>query len=388
MYIGIDNISPGASTGLGTIGGMRAYLEDLLEFLPALRHEYTFKLFTPEREFSRHRPFADNVHVVSCNGVPSNQVGRVLYEQVMLPYLIKKEKVDVWLGICNILPLACPCPSVVIVQSLQYFTFPNAYTFLQGTYLRTFGPASAKRANRVIALSFAARDMILRRFGIPADRIVVAYNGLSQALARQLDSVEDNSAAACFYRLIDKQPYLLSVSSFYEYKNLPRLIQAFAQVSAEVTQRLMIVGAGTPRMSADSLRSLAHQLGIQDLVVFAGRVPHKQIATFYRHADALVMPSLEETFGLPILEAMALGCPVITSDTGSMAELAGDAAQLVDPWDVDNLAAGIKRVLNDAGYRDDLKRAGYQRVARFINNRSASIIADALEMVGNVHSHH
>lgn len=383
----MDNISPGNSTSPDTLGGMRAYLEDLVEFLPDLRPGYTFKLFTRGEVFSAHRALADNVQVVSCRGVPSHRVGRVIYEQTVLPCLMRREKVDVWLGTCNILPLACPCPSVVIVQSLQYFAFPRAYSLAQRLYLRAFGPASARRADKVIALSFAARDAMVKRLGIPAGKVVVAHNGLSRAVVSQLSSAGQGDADVV-RRLTGKQPYALSVSSFYEYKNLARLIQAFAQIHSGVTQQLIIVGAETSRVCADSLKGLARRLDVQDRVVFAGHVSHEQIAAFYRHADALVMPSLEETFGLPILEAMALGCPVVTSNIGSMAEIAGDAAQLVDPWNVGSIAAGIKMVLNDAGYRDELRRRGHQQAARFVNSRSMDKIAAVLDEVSHADDCH
>jgi glycosyltransferase involved in cell wall biosynthesis len=387
MIVGIDNISPGASTSTGTIGGMRAYLEDLLEFLPTLRCEWTFKLFTPAGSFSDGYSLADNIHVVSCKGIPSSRAGRVLYEQIVLPHLMRKEKLDLWLGTCNVLPLICPCPSAVIVQSLQYFSSSSAYSPLQRLYLRLLGPLSARRAKRIVALSNAAREMIISRFSVPDDKVVVAQNGLSQALCRQLSAPETDRATERIHQLTGGRPYLLSVSAFYEYKNLLRLIRAFAQVSSIVTHQLILVGAETTQVTTDSLRNLACQLGIQDRVAFAGRIAHEDIVAFYRHSSALIMPSLEETFGLPIVEAMMVGCPVITSNIGSMAEIAGEAAQLVDPWSVDDIAKGIRKVLSETSYRNNLKTRGNEQVRRFINNRSVDKIVLALSEIAHVHRH-
>jgi glycosyltransferase involved in cell wall biosynthesis len=388
MIVGIDNISPGASTSLSTIGGMRAYLEDLLEYLPALRREWIFKLFTPAGSFSESNSLADNIHIISCEVIPFHRAGRVLYEQIMLPRLIHKEKLDIWLGTCNVLPLMCPCLSVVIVQSLQYFSFPSAYSPLRRHYLRFLGALSARRANRIIALSYAERDMILSRFHLHDDKVVVAQNGLSRALCKQLNAPETDRATKHIQQLTSGRPYLLSVSAFYEYKNLTRLIRAFAQVSSVVTHQMVLVGAETPQITTDFLKNLADQLGIQDRIVFAGHLPHDEVAAFYRHADAAIMPSLEETFGLPIAEAMSLGCPVITSNVGSMTEIAGDAAQFVDPRSINDIAVGIQRVLNDADYRDKLRVRGFQQAAKFTNNRSVDIIASVLDTMINAHSHH
>jgi glycosyltransferase involved in cell wall biosynthesis len=387
MRIGIDNISPGTSTRAGTLGGMRAYLEDLMEFLPVQISEATFKLFTPAGSLFDDISLANNIHLVPCVGVPSGRVRRALYEQIVLPRLIRKEKLDLWLGICNVLPLVCPCPSVVIIQSLQYFSFPSAYAPLQRYYLRLLVTLSAKRANRIIALSNAARYMILTRFHLPEDKVVVAQNGLSQALSKQLNTPDSDRATELIHLLTGGRPYLLSVSAFYEYKNLPRLIRAFAQVSSVLAHQLVLVGAETPYVTTDSLRNLARHLDVQDRVIFAGRIPHEEIAAFYRHASALIMPSLEETFGLPIIEAMVAGCPVITSNIGSMAEIAGEAAHLVDPWSVGDIAKGIQKVLDETNYRNDLQSRGYEQVSRFINNRSVDKIASILDEIAHAHRH-
>jgi O-antigen biosynthesis alpha-1,2-mannosyltransferase len=388
VIVGIDNISPGASTGAGTIGGMRAYLQDLLEFLPTLKPGWTFKLFTPETSIPDWWPRTGQIQLVSCKGVPSDRARRVFYEQAVLPRLIRRENLDVWLGICNILPLTCRCPSVVIVQSLQYFAFPRAYSTVQRLYLHLFGLASVRHADRVVALSFAAKEMIVKRMGIPPDRVVVAHNGVSQALVARLDSQKEDRSPDVVYQWTSGRPYLLSVSAFYEYKNLSRLIQAFAQVHSKITQQLVIVGAETSKVSRGSLHNLIHQLDMQDRIILTGRIPHEQIAAFYRYADATVMPSLEETFGMPVIEAMVLGCPVITSNIGSMAEIAGTAAHLVDPWSIDDIASGIERVLNDARCRDELRARGHEQVARFINDRSVDKIVSVLDMVGNAHNCH
>lgn len=376
MIIGIDNISRGESKSKARLGGMRHYLEDLATALPALAPGHEFKLFSPEDADPLNVPAAHNLEVVNCPGVPRNRICRVLYEQFYLPPLIQRHRVSVWLGTCNVLPLALPCRGVLIVQSLQVFTFPEGFSWLRRAYLRAMVPASIRRADAVVALSKASKDEIVRRFGTPPDKVAVVYNFLSSSLMENGNSDHEvvKSVSGGF-------PYILCVSAFYQYKNLPRLLEAFARLKPEFPHRLVIVGGDGPTLKHVDLLAMAKQLNVEAHVVCPGRVPHSQVAAFYRYADLMVMPSLSETFGYPVLEAMALGCPVVTSNVSSMPEIAGDAAVLVDPYRVDSIANGMVQVLTNPARRQELVEAGLRRSAEFTWERTSQQILRILEEV-------
>jgi hypothetical protein len=171
--IGLDNISPGLSTGQGCIGGMRTYLQDLVTHLPRVLPDATIKLFTPSWSPAFDLPEDGSVQVVDCGDVPASRAGRVFFEQTVLPRLIGEQRVDAWLGTCNTLPLRIPCPAALIVQSLQFFTHPDAFAGLRRWYLQTIVPASIRRAAAVITLSESSRTELVHRFHTPEPKLRV-----------------------------------------------------------------------------------------------------------------------------------------------------------------------------------------------------------------------
>jgi glycosyltransferase involved in cell wall biosynthesis len=158
----------------------------------------------------------------------------------------------------------------------------------------------------------------------------------------------------------------LCVATLYRYKNLPRLLEAFALLKLEtgIPHRLRVIG-GDADMSRGDLKALARRLGVLEVVDFVGPIAHREIAGEYAHASVFIYPSLDETFGLPPLEAMTIGIPVVASYAGSIPEIVGDAAEMVDPHDPIDIARGLRRVLLDAELASSLVRRGTVRARSF-----------------------
>ena len=381
MKIGIDNISPGLSTGKQTLGGMLHFLQDLATQLPAHGRAHEFKLFSPTWSDPLDAPLAPNLKIVACPNVPRARWRRVLCEQLSLPEQIRQEKIDVWLGTSNVLPQRLKTRSVLLVQSLQYFTHPQAYPLSQLLYLRAFVPRSLRKASAVITWSLASKAEVTRRFGIAPDKVTVVHHAVPRALER-LDIIDADTDRQQVAQVVGDKPYILCVSSFYPYKNLFRLIEAFARLKPEYPHKLMFIGTETRGLKKDALFAYAERLGVRHDVLCLGRVPHDEIAKFYRHAALMAMPSLDETFGFPVLEAMALGCPVVTSNVSSMPEITGEAAVLVNPYDVQSIADGMRRLLSDPNLRHSLAQIGCKRARLFTQERMAKQILHVLEAAG------
>jgi glycosyltransferase involved in cell wall biosynthesis len=165
-------------------------------------------------------------------------------------------------------------------------------------------------------------------------------------------------------------PFVLIVSALYPYKNHERLIEAFARIHQEFPEhRLAIVGADTPTLAGSDLRAMGERLGLGAKVITLGRISSPDLASLYRRADVMAMPSIDETFGLTVLEAMHFGCPVITSNISSMAEVGGTAAMLVNPLSVDEIAAALRRVLGSTATRAAMTDAGLKQAALFSKDR-------------------
>jgi glycosyltransferase involved in cell wall biosynthesis len=244
-------------------------------------------------------------------------------------------------------PLRAPLPVVVTVHDLAAIHFPELFTTWTRLYAKTFLPAVLRGAARVLAVSeFTKRD-VAEVAGVPADRIDVAYNAADPSVF-----TPDGPAA--------EGDYVLAVGTLEPRKNLPRLIDATARLGLE----LRIAGArGWGGVDVDAPH-----------VRWAGRPSDNELATLLRGALCLAYPSLWEGFGIPVLEAMLCGTPVVTSDGSAMAEVAGGAAELVDPRDVDSIAAGIERAL---ARRDELRSAGLERARGFTWAATADAVVDS-----------
>jgi glycosyltransferase involved in cell wall biosynthesis len=360
------------------VGGMRHFLTDLIVWLEKLAPKNEYVLFQPTSKDLLDLPSSTLVQTYKChNALPS----QVLYEQMIYPTVIKKAGVDVVLCTCNTLPLRLKIPSVVVMQSLQYFYFPEEYSWRYWAYLRAIVYLTLHKATRVIALSETSRQTIIEKTGISSKKIHVIYHSLSDDMRNNLKGTNYEQGYLLLQTMTKGRPYILSVSSFYRYKNLPKLIEAFAIIKQRYSMPhlLLLVGGDGGKTKQADLMNVASQLGIADSVVCPGVVPHLAIPAFYLNAAVAVMPSLSETFGLPVLEAMSCGCPVVTSQTGSMAEIAGDCAVLVDPYSADSIAQGIERVLMEPSLRNALITFGLGRSQAFTREAQTQGYIRAIE---------
>lgn len=312
-----------------------------------------------------------NVTRVECRRVPASRVGRIVYQNTILPLYLRTIGADAFLATCNVLPLGCPLPTVVVVQSLQYFDHRQAFGVIRGAYLRAALKHASKYSNALICVSESARRDLVHLTGLNQERVFVIHHGVSPVISGYNGVVEPASP-----------PYILCVATLYRYKNLERLIEAFAMFKRDsaAQHRLRIIG-GPGDMSIEELANIAHRFGVGDQVDLPGAVPHLKMANEYARASVFVYPSLAETFGLPPLEAMAMGVPVVASRAGPIPEIVGYAAELVDPFDVGDIARGLGSVLLDSERSQSLIRLGFKRSAEFSWDESARLTFAAIRSV-------
>ncbi|NJO83116.1 MAG: glycosyltransferase family 4 protein [Blastochloris sp.] len=281
----------------------------------------------------------------------------------------------------HVLPLAVPLlrktRTVVTVHDLGYLRFPEAHTRVQRLYLRLSTLWSARVATHIIAISSATRADLVRMTGVSPEKITVVHHGLSP----RFRPVEDRAlvdAALERYRITT--PYFLYVGTIQPRKNLERLIESFARLDISHAQHhlqspisnLQLVLAGKRGWLSESIVQRVAELGITDRVRFTGYVDDADLPALLSGACAFVFPSLYEGFGMPVLEAMACGAPVLTANTSSLPEVAGDAALLIDPENTDAMTDGLARLLEDASLRADLRARGLARAAQFTWDRCAA----------------
>jgi glycosyltransferase involved in cell wall biosynthesis len=265
---------------------------------------------------------------------------------------------------------------VVTIHDAIAFRFPKGYPMLNNLLHRRYVPVTVRNADAVITVSDYARADLARFLTIPTDRLHVVPNGVGSAFRPV--PIEEAQAVAARYGL--QQPYIVTVGNLQVRKNLPRLVAALASIDGSMLRhRLAIVGQ--PMFKGENLAAMIDRAGVRDRVAITGYVADVDLPAIYSAADFFVMPSLHEGFGLPILEAMACGTPVITSNAASLPEVAGGAALTVDATDVRALAGEIQRLAGDPLLRQTLREKGLERVERSSWDSVAAMTASVYERV-------
>ncbi len=376
IRIGVDMISAGSGLNLG-IEGMRYYYEGLMDGLTELDDENNLVAFLPRASQDFCLPGSRKLDLVECPRVPSGRFGRATYLHVVLPAIARAHSIDVLLSTVNVGSASWRGPSVVVLQSLQTFILPDRNR-ARHAYLKTVMPASLRRADRVIAVSEATRVDAIRLFGLNPERVVTVHHGCPK-WAQQAAARYRQQGRPPIPPPLEEVPYVLNVSALYGLKNHRRLILAFAEVvrQSKLPHHLVLAG-GEADIAASELHLVARSAGVESRVQILGRYPQEHLPALYAKAEAVAYPSLYETFGLPVLETFAFERPLLTSNTGGSAELAGDAAVKVDPEDVASIAEGLRQILEDEALRQRLVEAGRRRLEDFSWERCARETRSAL----------
>jgi glycosyltransferase involved in cell wall biosynthesis len=322
---------------------------------------------------SRHlyQGYGPNVFYITYPWSNERRTARTLSEHLYSPLRLPLSRIDVFNTLMA--PLVnFPWSLVIHMKTMHAFTAPGAIAPLPRLYRRMNYPRSARAADAIIINSESLRSEIKQYLEVDGRKLKLIYEAVDHDLFTPGDADLARGHVASYG--ITK-PFVLFVSSLWPYKNCDGLLRAWALARGELGDRqLAVVGAGRDEKYAASLRSLAAELGISDEVVFVGGVPLAETVAFYQAADAFVYPSLNETFGLPILEAMACGCPVVTSDTSAMPETAGGAAVLSDPREPKSIARAIVEAVGPG--RDRLRDMGLRRASQFTWGATAASTLD------------
>lgn len=353
--------------------GVSNYSAELLKALGALvtrsspspRHPLELTAYLHAAHFN-----APGVRLVRSRLPLENPLARIAWEQTVLPMHLRRQRADLVHGLVNVLPLATRCPGVVTVHDLAFVRTPGALPPLKRAYLTILCRASAARAAQIIAVSRQTAEDLQHYFGTPNAHITVVYNGVAARFAprraEDLQVFRQRSGAP--------ERYLLYLGTLEPRKNLDLLLRAFARwrQTADIENRgVKLVLAGARGWYYNEIFRNVEALGLTELVQFPGFVPTEALPEWYAAAEAFVYPSLFEGFGLPVIEAMASGTPVICSRAPGVAEIAGDAAIAFAPRDEDALAAALHLVMSQPALRSELRQRGLARAARFSWQRCA-----------------
>lgn len=343
--------------------GNETYTLNLVRHLLEVDRENAYALLTPHPERLLAK-LGLPPHAVVLRVRPGNAFLRV---PLALPLLVARWRADL-LHVNYVAPPFCPCPTVVTVHDISYEFFPAFFSPRDRRMLGTLVPLSARRAARVIAVSEQTRQDLMRVYGIPRERIAVTH----EAAAPNFAPVEDPAVleAACT-RYGIRRPYVLALGNLQPRKNIGRLVEAFALARQRGSLPHQLAVAGKAQWRESEVFATVERLGLQDVVRFPGYVADEDLPALYSGADCFAYPSLYEGFGLPPLEAMACGTPVLASHAGALREVVGDAAWVVDPTDAEDIARGLLALLTSPETARAYRERGLAHAATFSWRRLA-----------------
>ena len=353
-------------------GGVRLYTHRLLDQMLQIDtpHEFFFLYHSPDLvgtypDGDRHREV-----VLSA---PS----KLVWDQLAVPRAVRRHNLDVIFNPKFSVPLASQVPSVFVCHGLDWYVMPWGSLWADRLSHKYLIPRYARRAAGILAVSDTARRHVIEFLPVDEDRVRTVYLGVDEIFRRRVPQEEVEGTRKKFDL---PSRFFLYCGQIYPAKNFGGLLQAYREVGPRLGIRLVV--AGQHAFLCRKEIELADELGLSQWIQWLGWVQHGELPGLYSAAEALVIPSLYEGFGIPLVEAMAVGCPVVTSNRYSSQEIVADAGITVDPEDGSSIAQGMERVATEDGLRDQLIAAGRQRAAVFSWKRCASQTLEALEQVG------
>jgi glycosyltransferase involved in cell wall biosynthesis len=353
-------------------GGVKVYTQRLLRALLDLKTEHEFVFLYRNSSLIGTYGAEPGVEEVA---IPARSV--LSWDQLAVPAAVRRHGIDLLYNPKYSIPLAAGCPAVWVCHGLDWYVMPWASRRIDRLSHRFLVPRYASKAAAIIAVSEVTRQHVKEFLPSAADRVITVYSGVDDVFRRPRDDTRLRDIRKK-YSLPER--FLLYAGAIYPPKNFTRLIRAYAQIGPGRGIPLVVAGGENRFLSEGELKE-PEVLGISEWVRWPGWVEQEDLAGFYALAEALLLPSLFESCGLPVLEAMAAGCPVVTANRYGTKELAEGAAILVDPESVESISDGIRRVLDDKQSRSDLVRAGHERSRQFTWTRCASETIGVLERV-------
>ncbi|MBA7627322.1 D-inositol-3-phosphate glycosyltransferase [subsurface metagenome] len=347
----------------GKVGGSEVYLRNLLRHLAVIDKKNEYILFTNKENSGTFKIDQANFREVLCPIRASFRPVRVLWEQLFLPFQVKKYRIDVLHSPGYTAPVMVPCCSVLTIHDMNCFYYPEDFPKLSALFLKMIVLLSAKRSDKIITISRNSKKDIVGMLKIPENKVCVIYEAGDGHSYPMFDQNVVREKLKGKYGI--NREFILTVSASHPHKNLHRLLQAYNILHKRYRVKHLLILVGIKGRAQYLLKDLIKELSLKESIIFTGWVPVEDLSILYSNADLFVFPSLFEGFGIPVLEAMAYGIPVISSNAASMPEVVGDAAILVNPYDIDEMARAMHEVLTDTNLRDKLTKKGLRRSKAF-----------------------
>lgn len=359
-------------------GGVKHYTRSLLPLLFKFgsQHQYTV-IYQNPKLVGTYAAFPNVEEIVSR--VP----GTVLWDQVAVPWVTRNRHLDIIFNPKFTIPFFHKAKKIWVFHGSEWFVIPEVFEWHDQIYTKLVVPLYCKRADAFIAVAEAVKQDALKYVKCDAGKIFTIHNGYDPQKFYFITDQSRLQAVREKYRLPDK--FILWVGQIGTRKNITRLLQAFAKIAHEVPHDLVFAGEQRKKQNArEAMSELAQirELGLEQRIRFLGWVDHTDLPAIYRLAGLFAFPSIYEGFGIPLVEAMACGCPIVTATTCAPPEVVDGAGYLVDPLSVDSIAEGMRVVLQDPARRERMIARGLERARDFGWEKCARQVLEVFEAVG------
>ena len=337
-------------------GGVKVYTKRLLPLLFSYGTQHQYVLIYQNSKLLGTYAQYPNVEEVAV-GIP----GTVPWDQIAVPWIAWKKRLDVIFNPKFTIPFLAKAKKMFVLHGSEWFVIPEHFLRHDRWYFNTFVPLYCRHADAFIAVSNAVKADVVKHTGIDPRKVFPIHNGFDPGLFQPVRDPERLRAVREKYKL--PQRFILWCGQIESRKNVARLLRAFALIKDELPHQLVL--AGEQRWSTRTELQVMQELHLEDRVHFPGWIDHGDLPAVYSLAELFAFPSLYEGFGIPLIEAMACGCPIVTANTCAPPEVLDGAGCLVDPLDVEAIAAGMKRVLLDPELRAGMIARGIERSRAF-----------------------
>jgi glycosyltransferase involved in cell wall biosynthesis len=334
--------------------GINWYIHNLLLNLALEDQENQYTVFLGDRRF-----LPNSSLTLRTSWLPTTQpLMRIGWEQLVQPFVLWQEKIDLLHSLAFVTPLVSPCPSVITIYDLSFLIFPQGFKYLKRLYLTLLTRPSARKARRIITISESTKRDTVRLLGVSPEKVDVVYCGVDEAF----HPLPEREVTSFRHKRGLPERIILFVGTIEPRKNVACLIEAYSYLR---DGQVKLVIGGARGWLYEEVFARVEELDLTGDVLFPGYIPPDELPLWYNVAELFVYPSLYEGFGLPPLEAMACGTPVIASNVSSLPEVVGKAGLTVDPMDSKGLAEAMNQVLGDEALRQSMRERGLARSSRF-----------------------
>jgi glycosyltransferase involved in cell wall biosynthesis len=337
-------------------GGVKVYTKKLLPliFTYGVQHHYVL-IYQNPKLLGTYAQYP-NVEEVAV-GMP----GTVAWDQIAVPWIAAKKQLDLIFNPKFTIPFFTKAKKMFVLHGSEWFVIPEHFRKHDRWYFNIFVPLYCRFSDAFVAVSNAVKADVVKHIGVDPRKVFPIHNGFDPSLFQPVRDAERLRAVREKYKLPER--FILWCGQIESRKNVARLLRAFARIKDDIPHRLVL--AGEQRWSTRAELQVMQELHLEDRVYFPGWIQHGDLPAVYSMADLFAFPSLYEGFGIPLIEAMACGCPVVTANTCAPPEVLGGSGCLVDPLSVEDIAVGMKLVLLDAGLRAGMIAKGIERSKAF-----------------------